>query len=123
MATMVRNSAWRDLWASGLLGRFTMLCAGVWLHAADTLVTATVVPAVVDDIGGVAYVGWTISLYQVGGIIAGAATALLPAAPPGRAATARFPVLPLLVLSVATLLIAEAGVIARVALSAVLCVA
>ncbi len=65
------------MWASGLLGRFVLLCTGVWLHAADSLVTATLVPAIVDDIGGIAYVGWLVSLYQIGAIIAGAATAML----------------------------------------------
>jgi MFS family permease len=77
MASADRSSAWRDLRASGLLGRFVLLCLGVWLHAADTLVTATTVPAIVEELGGVAYVGWTISLYQIGAIIAGAATAML----------------------------------------------
>src|SRR5436309_15886569 len=77
MATIVRSSAWRDLWESGQLGRFVLLCLGVWLHAADALVTATVVPAIIDDIGGIAYVGWTISLYQIGAIVAGATTAML----------------------------------------------
>ena len=61
----------------GSLGRFVLLCLGVWLHAADSLVTATVTPAIIDDIGGIAYVGWTISLYQIGAIVAGAATARL----------------------------------------------
>src|SRR5207245_155437 len=56
---------------------FVLLCLGVWLHAADALVTATVVPAIIDDIGGIAYVGWTISLYQIGAIVAGATTAML----------------------------------------------
>jgi MFS family permease len=77
MKTMDRGGAWRDLSASGLLGRFVLLCTGVWLHAADSLVTATIVPAIVYEIGGVAYVAWTISLYQVGAIVAGAATAAL----------------------------------------------
>ena len=77
MATTVRAGAWRELSDTGLLGRFVLLCIGVWLHAADTLVMATIVPAVVDGVGGVAYVGWTISFYQVGAVIAGAATALL----------------------------------------------
>jgi MFS family permease len=77
MATLEQSEAWRGLRASGLLGRLVLLCIGVWLHAADTLVTATVTPAIVDEIGGIAYVGWTISLYQIGAIIAGAATALL----------------------------------------------
>src|SRR5258708_19829354 len=34
-------------------------------------------PAVVEDIGGLAYVNWTISLYQIGSILAGAATGAL----------------------------------------------
>jgi MFS family permease len=72
-----RIGAWQDLRASGLLGRFVLLCLGVWLHAADTLVTATIVPSIVEEIGGVAYVGWTISLYQIGAVVAGAATAML----------------------------------------------
>ncbi|MFI5012950.1 MAG: MFS transporter [Hyphomicrobiales bacterium] len=77
MAATDRGGARRNLWASVPLGRFVLLCMGVWLHAADSLVTATIVPAMVDEIGGVAYVGWTISLYQIGAIVAGAATAML----------------------------------------------
>jgi MFS family permease len=70
-------SAWRELGRSGRLPQFVLLCLGVWLHAADTLVTATIMPAVVEDIGGVAYVNWTISLYQIGSILAGTATGAL----------------------------------------------
>ncbi len=66
------RSAWRELGDTGRLPQFILLCLGVWLHAADTLVTATIMPAVVEDIGGVAYVNWTISLYQIGSILAGA---------------------------------------------------
>ena len=71
------DATWRGLYGSGLLGRFVVLCVGVWLHAADTLITATIAPAIVDDIGGVAYINWTITLYEVGGIVAGAAAPLL----------------------------------------------
>ncbi|MFL5334813.1 MAG: MFS transporter [Geminicoccaceae bacterium] len=77
MATRAAKGAWRELWATGQLGRFLLLCVGVWLHAADSLVTATAVPAIVADIGGVAYVAWTISLYQIGAIVAGTAAARL----------------------------------------------
>ncbi len=77
MTVQARLSAWQELRAGGGLGRFTLLCLGVWLHAADSMVTATAVPAIVAEIGGVAYVGWTIALYQVGTIVAGAATGLL----------------------------------------------
>jgi MFS family permease len=68
---------WGELWRSGLFGRFVLLCLGVWLHAADSLVTATILPAILNDMGGVAYVGWTIALYQIGALVAGAATALV----------------------------------------------
>jgi MFS family permease len=62
---------------SGLTGRFLLLCLGVWLHSADTLVTATIAPDIVADLHGIIYINWTISLYEVGAIIAGAATAAL----------------------------------------------
>jgi len=62
---------------SGLTGRFLLLCLGVWLHSADTLVTATIAPDIVADLHGITYINWTISLYEVGAIIAGAATAAL----------------------------------------------
>ena len=72
-----RSDTWRSLYASGQLSRFIVLCLGIWLHAADTLVTATIAPAIVDDIGGVAYINWTIMLYEVGAIVGGAAAPML----------------------------------------------
>ena len=76
MAAIARKGAWGELWQSGGSAA-SSLCVGVWLHAADSLVTPTAVPAIVADIGGVAYVAWTIALYQIGAIVAGAATAPL----------------------------------------------
>jgi hypothetical protein len=58
------SATWRGLYTSVLLGRFVVICLGIWLHAVDSLVTATISPAIVDDIGGVAYINWTILLYQ-----------------------------------------------------------
>ena len=77
MSNVDRSDSWRGLYASGLLGRFVVLSFGIWLHAADSLVTATIAPAIVDDIGGVAFINWTIMLYEVGAIIAGAAAPML----------------------------------------------
>jgi len=57
--------------------RFALVCVGVWLYAADTLVTATTAPAMILEIGGVAYINWTISLYEVGAIMAGTTAALI----------------------------------------------
>ena len=57
--------------------RFFVLCVGIWLHAADSLVTATIAPAIVDGIGGIAFINWTIMLYEVGAIVAAAVAPML----------------------------------------------
>ena len=41
------------------------------LKALELGLTATVTPAIVDEIGGIAYVSWTILLYQIGAIVSG----------------------------------------------------
>jgi MFS family permease len=50
------------------------VCLGVWLHAADALVATTVMPSAIAEIGGLAYIYWTIALYELGSIVAGAVT-------------------------------------------------
>jgi MFS family permease len=60
---------------SNTTGQLVLIGLSVWLHAADTLVTATLAPAIVGELGGVAYISWLITLYEVGAVIAGAATA------------------------------------------------
>lgn len=57
--------------------RAALLCAGVWLHAADSLLVATLMPTAIGEIGGLAYISWTLALYVLGSILAGAATGLL----------------------------------------------
>ncbi len=54
---------------------YLIIGLSVWLHAADCLVTATLAPAVVADLGGVAYVNWLITLYEAGAVVSGAAIA------------------------------------------------
>jgi MFS family permease len=65
---------WREVAATGHLPRFFILCLGVWLHAADSLLVATVMPASVAEIGGVVFINWASALYQLGSILAAAAT-------------------------------------------------
>jgi MFS family permease len=77
MSTIERGVPSRPLWSLQLLGRFALLSVGVWLYAADTLVTATISPGMVLEIGGIEYVNWAVSLYEVGAIVAGAATGVL----------------------------------------------
>jgi MFS family permease len=68
---------WREFLGAGYNAPLLLVCLGVWLHAADSLVVATMLPAIVAEIGGAAYVSWTVSIYEIGSIVAGAASALL----------------------------------------------
>src|SRR5947208_9013866 len=70
-ATTGQNS-WADLLSDGRLPRFALICLGVWLNAADALVTATVMPSVGADLGGYAYFSWSVAGFLVGAILAGA---------------------------------------------------
>jgi MFS family permease len=70
---------WRSMWQDGHLGRFAILCLGVWLHATDCLLVATLIPSTVADIGGAQFINWTIALYQLASITAGAAAGLMVA--------------------------------------------
>jgi MFS family permease len=54
-----------------------LVCLGVWLHAADALVATTVMPSAIAEIGGIAFVYWTLALYELGSIVAGAAAGLI----------------------------------------------
>jgi MFS family permease len=68
----VGAKGWGDLLADGRLPKFALICLGVWLNAADALVTATIMPSVGADLGGLAYFSWATAGYLVGAILAGA---------------------------------------------------
>jgi MFS family permease len=76
---MTKAAAWRDLLRGGLFARFALLMLGVWLNAADTLVTVTVMPSVAHQIGGYAYFGWATAVFLLGAITAGASSGVLSA--------------------------------------------
>lgn len=69
--------SWREFLGSSHTASLAVVCLAVWLHAADSLIVATMLPSTVAEIGGVALVGWSVSLYEIGSIVAGAASALL----------------------------------------------
>jgi MFS family permease len=69
--------SWREFLGSPYAASLALVCLAVWLHAADSLIVATMLPSIVAEIGGVALVGWSVSLYEIGSIVAGAASALL----------------------------------------------
>jgi MFS family permease len=68
----VGGKGWGDLLAQGRLPRFALICLGVWLNAADALVTATIMPSVGVDLGGYGYFSWAVAGFLVGAILAGA---------------------------------------------------
>ena len=47
-----QDGSWADVVADGRLPLFALICLGVWLGAADSLVTATIMPSVGADLGG-----------------------------------------------------------------------
>ena len=71
------KNTWGDLLAEGRLPRFAVICLGVWLNAADSLVTATILPDVGADLGGFAYFAWATAGFFVGAILAGASAGRL----------------------------------------------
>lgn len=79
---------WADLLADGRLPRFALICLGVWLNAADSLVTATIMPSVGAQLGGYAYFSWATAGFFVGAILAGASAGRVSELVGLRAATA-----------------------------------
>ncbi len=68
---------WRDLASPALAPRAALVLLGIWLNAADTLVTATIMPSVARDLGGYAWFGWAVAGYLLGSIMAGASSGQL----------------------------------------------
>jgi MFS family permease len=70
-------TGWRAMVTGERLPRFALICVGMWLTAADTLMTATIMPSVAADIGGYAWFGWAVAIFMLGSILAGATSGQL----------------------------------------------
>ncbi len=68
---------WAALWHSGALPRFCFISLGITFHAGAENMISTIMPAMVREIGGVELNGWAFASYEIGSIIAGAATGRL----------------------------------------------
>jgi MFS family permease len=68
---------WRELWRTGDLMRFCFISTGILLHATNETMIATIMPAMIDDLSGVQLVGWSLAIYELGSIVAGAAAGRL----------------------------------------------
>ena len=72
-----RAAGWRDLVAEGRAPILALLVLGCWLTAADSLVTATIMPAVGAALSGFAWFGWAASGFFTGLVVAGASAGWL----------------------------------------------
>ena len=67
-----QKAGWADLFRDGR-GKYTFLLnLGVGIHALDIFIITTVMPSVVEDIGGHAWYTWPTMIYMVGSIMGAA---------------------------------------------------
>lgn len=69
--------SWREFLTSSYAPSLALVCLAVWLHAADSLIVATMLPSIVSEVGGAGLVSWSVSLYEIASVVAGAASALM----------------------------------------------
>lgn len=74
MSATPASGSWADVLGEGRLPRFVLICLAVWLNAADSLVTATIMPSVGRALGGYAFFGWATAGYLMGSVLAGASS-------------------------------------------------
>ena len=72
-----RLEAWRDLLAEGRAPALALILLGCWVVAADSLVTATIMPSVGASLSGYAWFGWAAAGFMTGLVVAGAAAGWL----------------------------------------------
>lgn len=72
-----RSAGWRDLLAEGRAPVLALLILGCWVVAADSLVTATIMPGVGAALAGFAWFGWAASGFLTGLVVAGASAGWL----------------------------------------------
>ena len=79
-----QDVTWQELFAWQYLSKLLVLCLAVWLHAANSMLTATLMPVVVQDIGGVEFISWAFALYLMGSIVAATSISVFVAKYPFR---------------------------------------
>jgi MFS family permease len=64
-----KAAGWGELLRGPQAVLASLLLLGVWLNAADALVTVTLMPSVAKSIGGYAYFAWAAGAFMLGGIV------------------------------------------------------
>jgi MFS family permease len=68
---------WRELGNKEYLPRLITLSLALWLHASNSMLTATTMPSAVDEIGGLHLISWTFALYLAGSIVSAASMSII----------------------------------------------
>ena len=72
-------ATWRDLLTREYFPKLATMALALWLHASNSMLTATTMPSAVAEIGGLNLISWTFALYLAGSISAAASISLLVA--------------------------------------------
>ncbi|MDE0310089.1 MAG: MFS transporter [Acidiferrobacterales bacterium] len=75
--TSPATAGWKDVLGSGHRRPLALVCLSIWLHASMVTAMSTLIPEIVDEIGGVSLIPWTFALYEIGSIVVGAGSGLL----------------------------------------------
>ncbi len=78
MAPQTESGArWSEILTREYAAKLATLALAIWLHASNSMLTATTMPSAVEEIGGLNLISWTFALYLMGSIISGASVSLL----------------------------------------------
>src|SRR5215813_5695004 len=70
MREVTSDAGWRTLLAPRLVLTLGVLLGGVLLHSMNVLITATLLPSVVAELGGVNLISWPTTAFVASSIIA-----------------------------------------------------
>jgi MFS family permease len=73
------QASWRELLSRQHLPKLVIMALALWLHASNSMLTATTMPSAVAEIGGLNLISWTFALYLAGSISAAASISLVVA--------------------------------------------
>ncbi|WMD21391.1 MFS transporter [Achromobacter seleniivolatilans] len=76
-SSTVSNASWADLLSGANALRSIALAGGVALHAVNVYIVTTILPSVIQDIGGLEYYAWNTTLFVVTSIVGSALSAKL----------------------------------------------
>ena len=79
MREVTAEADWRALLAPRLMITLCVLLGGVLLHSMNVLITATLLPSVVAELGGANLMSWPTTAFVAASIIAASGTSLVGA--------------------------------------------